>query len=148
MEDREVRLERVLPGFPTVSLGLRGSQQSCVSTSLLLCAALGHLDVLRAVVDVLQSSAAALGAGGPGAGGPGGGDEGGCLKEPSIALFAWGRFVKDVMNARTTSGKTPLMLACENGWGPCGFAPMIPITIIMPHHRCHVTCCDCCLGIT
>ena len=105
--------------------------------SLLRCAALGHLDVLRAVVDVLQSSAATLGAAGGAAGGPGGDEGSGCLKEPSIALFAWGRFVKDVMNARTTSGKTPLMLACENGCGSsCGGAPHDGAHASQ-HLRCH-----------
>ena len=69
-------------------------------------AALGHLDVLKAVVEVLQSSAA---------------DVVGCqgsenIKEPSINMLTWGRFVKDVMNARTSAGKTPLMLACEKGY--------------------------------
>ena len=71
------------------------------------CAAgLGHLDVLKAVVEALQSSAA---------------DVAGCqgsenIKEPSINMLTWGRFVKDVMNARTSAGKTPLMLACEKGY--------------------------------
>jgi ankyrin repeat protein len=69
-------------------------------------AALGHLDVLKAVVEALQSSAA---------------DVAGCqgsenIKEPSINMLTWGRFVKDVMNARTSAGKTPLMLACEKGY--------------------------------
>jgi ankyrin repeat protein len=69
-------------------------------------AALGHLDVMKAVVEVLQSSAA---------------DVAGCqgcenIKEPSINMLTWGRFVKDVMNARTSAGKTPLMLACEKGY--------------------------------
>ena len=69
------------------------------------CAALGHLQVLKAVVEVLQSSAA---------------DVAGCqasenIKEPSINMLTWGRFVKDVINARTSAGKTPLMLACEKG---------------------------------
>lgn len=68
-------------------------------------AALGHQDVLKAVVEVLQSSAA---------------DVAGCqglenIKEPSINMLTWGRFVKDVINARTSAGKTPLMLACEKG---------------------------------
>ena len=69
-------------------------------------AGLGHLDVLKAVVEALQSSAA---------------DVAGCqgsesIKEPSINMLTWGRFVKDVMNARTSAGKTPLMLACEKGY--------------------------------
>ncbi|CAL5218420.1 g96 [Coccomyxa viridis] len=72
-------------------------------------AALGHLDVLKAVVEVLQNSAA---------------DVAGCqgsenIKEPSINMLTWGRFVKDVINARTSAGKTPLMLACEKGHAPC-----------------------------
>ena len=37
------------------------------------------------------------------------------IKEPSINMLTWGRFVKDVINARTSAGKTPLMLACEKG---------------------------------
>ncbi len=61
--------------------------------------------MLKAVVEVLQSSAAQIA----------GGDTSGDLKEPSITVFTWGRFVKDVMNARTITGKTPLMLACEYG---------------------------------
>ena len=65
----------------------------------------GHVDVLKAVVEVLQSSAARIA----------GGDTSGDLKEPSITVFTWGRFVKDVMNARTLQGRTPLMLACEHG---------------------------------
>lgn len=65
----------------------------------------GHVEVLKAVVEVLQSSAAQIA----------GGDTSGDLKEPSITVFTWGRFVKDVMNARTLQGKTPLMLACEHG---------------------------------
>lgn len=65
----------------------------------------GHVEVIKAVVEVLQSSAAQIA----------GGESTGELKEPSITLFTWGRFVKDVMNARTLSGKTPLMLASENG---------------------------------
>jgi ankyrin repeat protein len=67
-------------------------------------AAHGHLDVLKAVVEVLQSSRASLA-------GCGTGD----LKEPTIDNLSWKRFVKDVMNARTSQGKTPLMLACERG---------------------------------
>ncbi|CAK0737042.1 hypothetical protein CVIRNUC_000845 [Coccomyxa viridis] len=72
-------------------------------------AALGHLQVLKAVVEVLQSSAA---------------DVAGCqasenIKEPSINMLTWGRFVKDVINARTSAGKTPLMLACEKGHADC-----------------------------
>ncbi len=63
------------------------------------------MEVLKAVVEVLQSTAAQIA----------GGESTGELKEPSITLFTWGRFVKDVMNARTLSGKTPLMLATENG---------------------------------
>ena len=56
-------------------------------------------------MEVLQSSAA---------------DVAGCqgsenIKEPSINMLTWGRFVKDVINARTSAGKTPLMLACEKG---------------------------------
>ncbi|BDA44275.1 probable E3 ubiquitin-protein ligase XBOS33 at N-terminal half [Coccomyxa sp. Obi] len=69
----------------------------------------GHVEVLKAVVEVLQSSAAQIA----------GGDTSGDLKEPSITVFTWGRFVKDVMNARTLSGKTPLMLACEHGRLDC-----------------------------
>ncbi len=69
-------------------------------------AALGHLDVLKAVVEVLQSSAADV------AGCPGSDN----IKEPSINMLTWGRFVKDVINARTSAGKTPLMLACEKGY--------------------------------
>lgn len=57
-------------------------------------------------MEVLQSSAA---------------DVAGCqgsenIKEPSISMLTWGRYVKDVINARTTAGKTPLMLACEKGY--------------------------------
>ena len=67
-------------------------------------------------MEVLQSSA---------------GDVAGCqgsenIKEPSINMLTWGRFVKDVINARTSAGKTPLMLACEKG---CAEAP--------PHYRVH-----------
>ena len=79
----------------------------CTADCLLAIAALGHLDVLKAVVEVLQNSAA---------------DVAGCqgsenIKEPSINMLTWGRFVKDVINARTSAGKTPLMLACEKGCG-------------------------------
>lgn len=69
-----------------------------------MIAAHGHLEVLKAVVEVLQSSAAGVA-----------GCDGGDLKEPTINLISWSRFVKDVMNARTSQGKTPLMLACERG---------------------------------
>lgn len=61
--------------------------------------------MLKAVVEVLQSSAAQVA----------GCESTGELKEPSITALTWQRFVKDVMNARTLGGKTPLMLACENG---------------------------------
>ena len=69
------------------------------------CAALGHLQVLKAVVEVLQSSAADVA----------GSQASENIKEPSINMLTWGRFVKDVINARTSAGKTPLMLACEKG---------------------------------
>jgi hypothetical protein len=67
------------------------------------------LEVLKAVVEVLQSTAA----------GVAGYDGCGELKEPSINMLTWARFVKDVMNARTAGGKTPLMLACEKGYAGC-----------------------------
>jgi hypothetical protein len=78
-------------------------------------AALGHLGVMQAVVEVLQSSAADIAATGASIGGQGGPDGSGEIKDASLSLFTWGRFVKDVINARTTGGKTPLMLACEQG---------------------------------
>ena len=73
---------------------------------------------MKAVVEVLQSSAADIAASGVEGGGI---DGSGDIKDASISLFTWGRFVKDVMNARTTGGKTPLMLACEQGYVRCLF---------------------------
>ena len=37
------------------------------------------------------------------------------LKEQTISVITWGRYLKDVLNARTSQGQTPLMLACEQG---------------------------------
>jgi hypothetical protein len=61
----------------------------------------GHLEVLRTVVDTLQSSGQNI-----------------IEAEPELkgrAMVNWTRYVRQVINARNLQGQTPLMLACQNG---------------------------------
>lgn len=75
--------------------------------TLLLSSASGDREVLQAIVEVLQSATkASLPA-----------DVGGevAFKEHALNAVTMGRHLKEVINGRSTSGQTPLMLACQNG---------------------------------
>ena len=69
-------------------------------------AAKGDRESLQAVVDVMQS-AAMLSAGN------GSGEI--AMKIHTMNAVAMGRQLKEVLNARSNSGQTPLMLACAAG---------------------------------
>ncbi|KAK9808944.1 hypothetical protein WJX72_006738 [[Myrmecia] bisecta] len=68
----------------------------------------GHVRVIQAVVEVLQTTAKDIA-----------GMDTGDLKIKTISVVTWGRFLKDVLNQRTSQGQTPLMLACEAGHADC-----------------------------
>ncbi|KAK9805084.1 hypothetical protein WJX73_003042 [Symbiochloris irregularis] len=71
-------------------------------------AAKGHLDVLKALVDVLSNNASDVMGG-----------RGGSWKEEAINAITWSRYLKDVLNARTGQGETALILACSEGHADC-----------------------------
>ena len=75
--------------------------------SPMLCvvlAAKGHLEVLRALVDTLSQTASDVV-----------GSDSSNWKEEAINALSWGRYLKDVLNARTTQGETAVILACTEG---------------------------------
>ena len=78
------------------------------AAELLCCfAAKGDREVLEALLDALQSAAKA----------PAAEEYGGelALKEQTLTVMTMGRYVKDVINARSNNGQTPFMLACDAG---------------------------------
>ena len=64
----------------------------------------GHLSVIKSVVETLQSTAKDKT-----------GVDTGAFKDQTIVTLTWSRFLRDVLNAQTTSGETALMLACQHG---------------------------------
>ena len=72
-------------------------------------AAKGNLEVLQALVDTLMQASSDVA-----------GSNSGNWKEEAINALTWGRFLKDVLNARTSQGETALILACIEGcvWFP------------------------------
>ncbi len=79
----------------------------------------GHLEVLRTVVDTLQSSGQNI-----------------IEAEPELkgrAMVNWTRYVREVINARNLQGQTPLMLACQNGCAALTF-PWLAGGNVTKHH--------------
>lgn len=71
-------------------------------------AANGDRESLQAIVDVMQSAAMVNAENGSGEY---------ALKMQTMNAVTMGRQLKEVLNARSNSGQTPLMLACSAGWG-------------------------------
>ena len=68
------------------------------------------MEVLRAVVETLVSTPLDCVDSSCG---------GGHTVSAKLGALGWSRFLRDhVVNARTTHGQTPLILACEQGCGP------------------------------
>ena len=74
---------------------------ACADCSWLGGAVKGHLEVLQVLVDTLSQTATDVV-----------GSDSGNWKEEAINALTWGRFLKDVLNARTSQGETALTLAC------------------------------------
>ena len=89
------------------------------TSSLHRAAAAGHLDVCRAVVGLIQRKIAEADAPATreGGGGGGGGARGARRRKvPGMApARRWRSLLRTVLDQRTHRGKTPLMLACEQG---------------------------------
>lgn len=77
-----------------------------LNASLACVAAKGDRECLQAVVDVMQSAAFSGST-------HGSGDI--AMKMQTAQAVTLGRQLKEVLNARTNSGQTPLMLACAAG---------------------------------
>ena len=64
----------------------------------------GHVDVLISVVETLKTTAKdKIGV------------DTGEFKDTTLVTLTWHRFLKDVLNATTSTGETALMLACQHG---------------------------------
>ena len=74
----------------------------------------GHLGVIQSVVEVLRSTAKDKT-----------GVDTGDFKDQTLVTLTWSRYLRDLLNAQTTSGETALMLACQNGCAPAAL-PGLP----------------------